>query len=61
MIAPCLASASSTEFYEIVVTMYFYDHDPPHFHVEYAEHHAAIMIGSNEVLVGSLRVARSSS
>jgi hypothetical protein len=41
-------------FYGIVVTMYFYDHNPPHFHAEYAEHHAAIVIGSNEVLVGSL-------
>ena len=41
-------------FYGIVVTMYFYDHDPPHFHAEYAEYHAAIVIGSNEVLVGSL-------
>ena len=41
-------------FYGIVVTMYFYDHDPPHFHAEYAEHHAAIVIGSIEVLVGSL-------
>jgi hypothetical protein len=41
-------------FYGIVVTMYFYDHDPPHFHAQYAEHHAAIVIGSNEVLVGSL-------
>jgi hypothetical protein len=34
--------------------MYFYDHDPPHFHAEYVEHHAAIVIGSNQVLVGSL-------
>jgi hypothetical protein len=41
-------------FYGIVVTMYFYDHDPPHFHAEYAKHHAATAIGSNDVLVGSL-------
>jgi hypothetical protein len=34
--------------------MYFYDHDPLHFHAEYAEYHAAIAIGSNAVLVGSL-------
>ncbi|HET7380624.1 MAG TPA: DUF4160 domain-containing protein [Gaiellales bacterium] len=27
---------------------------PAHFHAEYAEHHAAIVIGSNDVLVGSL-------
>lgn len=43
-------------FYGIVVTMYFYDHDPPHFHAEYAEYHAAIVIGSNDVLVGSLPI-----
>lgn len=41
-------------FYGIVITMYFYDHDPPHFHAQYAEHHAAIEIGSGAVLVGGL-------
>jgi hypothetical protein len=34
--------------------MYFYDHDPPHFHAQYAEHHAVIAIGNGEVLVGGL-------
>lgn len=41
-------------FYGIAITMYFYDHDPPHFHAQYAEHHALIGIGTGEVLVGSL-------
>jgi hypothetical protein len=41
-------------FYGIVITMYFYDHEPPHFHAQYAEHHAVIMIESDEVLVGEL-------
>jgi len=37
-----------------VITMYFYDHDPPHFHAQYAEHHAAITIGDGTVIVGAL-------
>jgi hypothetical protein len=41
-------------FYGIATTMYFYDHEPPHFHAKYAEHHAVIAIGSGEVLVGGL-------
>lgn len=41
-------------FYGIAITMYFYDHDPPHFHAQYAEHHAVIAIGSGDVLVGGL-------
>jgi hypothetical protein len=41
-------------FYGIAITMYFYDHEPPHFHAQYAEHHAVIAIGSGEVLVGDL-------
>jgi hypothetical protein len=39
-------------FYGIAITMYFYDHEPPHFHAQYAERHAVIAIGSGEVLVG---------
>lgn len=34
--------------------MYFYDHQPPHFHVRYAENDAAIRIADSSVLVGSL-------
>jgi hypothetical protein len=41
-------------FYGIAITMYFYDHEPPHFHAHYAEHHAMIAIGGGEVLVGDL-------
>lgn len=41
-------------FYGIAITMYFYDHEPPHFHAQYAEHHAVIAIGSGDVLVGGL-------
>jgi len=45
-------------FYGIAITMYFYDHEPPHFHAQYAEHHAVIAIGSGEVLVGGSAVSR---
>lgn len=41
-------------FYGIAITMYFYDHEPSHFHAQYAEYHAVIAIGSGEVLVGAL-------
>ncbi len=41
-------------FYGIVITMYFYDHEPPHFHAQYAEHHAVITIEADAVLVGEL-------
>jgi Domain of unknown function (DUF4160) len=41
-------------FYGIVITMYFYDHEPPHFHAQYAEHHAVIAIDGGAVLVGDL-------
>lgn len=34
--------------------MYFYDHGPPHFHAQYAEHHAVIAIGDHGLLVGDL-------
>ena len=41
-------------FYGIAITMYFYDHEPPHFHAQYAEHHAVIAIDTSAVLVGEL-------
>ena len=33
-----------SSFYGIVITMYFDDHAPPHFHARYAEHEAQISI-----------------
>jgi hypothetical protein len=41
-------------FYGIVITMYFRDHPPPHFHARYGEHTAEITIATFEVLDGSL-------
>lgn len=33
-------------FYGIVISMYFDDHDPPHFHATYGEYRARILIES---------------
>ena len=41
-------------FYGIKVTMYYEDHNPPHFHVEYGEHKALIDIKNSVVIKGSL-------
>jgi hypothetical protein len=38
-------------FYGIVITMYFYDHQPPHFHAQYAQHHA-VMLGHYRLRLG---------
>jgi hypothetical protein len=43
-----------SEFFGIIITMYFNDHSPPHFHARYAEHEALIGIDSLEVLEGGL-------
>jgi len=43
-----------SEFYGIIVSMYFQDHWPPHFHVAYAEHTAKVSIDSLEILRGAL-------
>lgn len=41
-------------FYGIVITMYFADHSPPHFHAEYAEYEARIAIENLTVVSGTL-------
>lgn len=41
-------------FYGIVITMYYNDHTPPHFHAIYGEDEAQIVIASLEPLRGSL-------
>jgi hypothetical protein len=41
-------------FYGIKVTMYWDDHSPAHFHVEYAEQQATILIQEGVVGVGAL-------
>ena len=43
-----------SEFFGIVISMYYNDHEPPHFHARYAEHEAVVTIDSLEVLQGDL-------
>lgn len=48
-------------FYGIVIKIYFNDHAPPHFHVRYAEHDAAVDIETLGVVQGACRSALASS
>ena len=41
-------------FFGIVIRMYFGDHPPPHFHLEYGEHRAVIDIHTLIVIGGCL-------
>jgi hypothetical protein len=41
-------------FYGILIRMYFNDHAPAHFHVQYAEYKATVDIQSLKVLTGGL-------
>lgn len=41
-------------FYGIIIRMFFRDHAPPHFHVEYSGHKAEVAIETLEVLAGLL-------
>ena len=43
-----------SEFYGIVVYMYWRDHAPPHFHAIYAGEEAQVRIGDGTILAGSL-------
>ena len=43
-----------SRFLGIIVYMYFNDHNPPHFHVEYGEYEASITINSFALLEGDL-------
>lgn len=41
-------------FYGVRIKMYYDDHDPPHFHAEYAGDEALISIDTLEVIAGGL-------
>lgn len=43
-----------SEFYGIVIEMYYSDHPPPHFHARYAGESAKIAIATGEIVAGSL-------
>ncbi len=43
-----------SQFFGIIIAMYYDDHSPPHFHVKYAEHKAKVTIGTLEIAEGNL-------
>lgn len=43
-----------SRFLGIVISMYFDEHNPPHFHVRYNEHRAIIAIRNGNLLDGYL-------
>jgi hypothetical protein len=43
-----------SEFYGIVIYMYFADHNPPHFHAIYAEHEALVRNDDGSIIRGDL-------
>ena len=43
-----------SQFYGIIIRMFFAEHAPPHFHAEYGEHKASINIQTFEVIDGKL-------
>jgi len=43
-----------SRFLGISITMYFDDHNPPHFHVRYNDYRALISIGELKILDGNL-------
>ena len=43
-----------SRFYGIIITMYYLDHPPPHFHVRYNDQRAAFRIGDLALIEGRL-------
>ncbi|CAC5345441.1 MULTISPECIES: DUF4160 domain-containing protein [Planktothrix] len=43
-----------SRFFGAVITMYYNDHPPPHFHVRYGQQKALISIQTGEILAGNL-------
>lgn len=43
-----------SRFFGVVITMFYNDHAPPHFHAQYAEHRALIGIEDLALLRGDL-------
>ena len=43
-----------SEFFGIIIAMYYHDHSPPHFHAIYGEHEAKLRTDTFEVLEGHL-------
>lgn len=43
-----------SRFYGIVITMYFREHPPPHFHATHGGQDASVEIGTGRILKGTL-------
>lgn len=43
-----------SRFHGVVITMYWVDHPPPHFHAQHGDHSGAVEIGSGCVIRGAL-------
>ena len=43
-----------SRFPGIIISMYFNEHNPPHFHIKYNEHRASMDIRNLNIIVGSL-------
>ena len=43
-----------SQFYGIIITMYYNDHVPPHFHARYAERKAEFAIADGKLLAGGV-------
>jgi hypothetical protein len=43
-----------SRFFGIIVFMYFYEHNPPHFHVRYGEDRAVISINELKLMEGKI-------
>lgn len=43
-----------SSFFGITIWMYYHDHQPPHFHAQYGDQEAIILIGSGDLHAGWL-------
>ena len=43
-----------SRFLGIIISMYFEEHNPPHFHIRYNEYRASMDIKNLNIIVGSL-------
>ncbi len=43
-----------SRFLGIIITMYFNEHNPPHFHARYGDHRAEIAIETLSIIAGKL-------
>ncbi len=43
-----------SRFFGIIISMYYDEHNPPHFHATYGEHSAEIGINDLNVIIGKL-------